>query len=106
MAKKNLFKAQYGLTEKEAQGYIARLLDTMWTYASVNDAYDRPSATKVAIEERIIRDGLDKNMELGSYRVISRNTFHFSCGYFFNNENGNKMVHIETPSYTYEFPFI
>lgn len=104
MAKKNSFKAQYGLTEKEAQGYILRLKDA--GYISVYDAYDRPSATKLAIEERIIRDGLHKNMELGSYRVISRNTFHFSCGYFFNNENGNKMVHIETPSYTYEFPFI
>lgn len=105
MAKKNLFKAQYGLTESEAKAYIARLLDERWTYSSVRNAYGKPSARKVAIEERIIHDGLAKNMETSSYRVISRNGWHFSCGYFFNTESG-KMVHIETPSHTYEFPFI
>lgn len=100
MAKKNLFKAQYGLTEKEAWSYILRLREA--SYTSVYDVYDRPSSTKVAIENRIKRDGLEKGMR--EYRVISANTFHFSCGYFFDVD-GAVMVRIETPSYTYEFPY-
>lgn len=104
--KKNVFKAMYGLTKEEAKGIVERMHDNRWTYSSVYKAYGRPSATKVAIEERIKRDGNDKGMEAGSYRVLSRNTFMFTCAYAFHNadDNGALWIHYETPSRTHEFP--
>lgn len=104
MARKNEFKAMFGLTKDDAYYILNSLInDSRNTYSSVHDTYGRPSSTKVAIEERILRNGNDKGMKAGSYRVLSRNTFMFTCAYIFNN-NGEEYVHYETPSKTLEFP--
>lgn len=107
MAKKNVFKAMYGLTKEEASCIIRRLITCpIYTYSSVYEAYGRPSATKVAIEERILRHGNEKGMEAGSYKVLSHNTFMFTCAYTFHNADDNNAlwIHYETPSRTHEFP--
>lgn len=106
MAKRNAFKAMFGLTKEEAKSIINRMNDNRWTYSSVHEAYGRPSSIKVAIEERILRDGNDKGMVAGSYRVLSRNSFMFTCAYAFHNADENNMlwIHYETPRRTHEFP--
>lgn len=92
MAKKNVFKSMYGLTKEEAKGIIERMQDFRYNYSSVSKAYGRPSAKKVAIEERILSEGKDKGMEAESYRVLSRNTFMFTCAYAFHNAEDNNAL--------------
>ena len=50
---------------------------------SVNDAYQRPSTTKQAIENDILTQYYNKNGFC--YKVISYNVFFFTCGYFYEH---------------------
>ena len=65
---------------------------------SVETAYRRPSATKIAIEDDI----LNKMYEVGGngYRILSHNGFHFSCA-FKSSLGDNIYLIVCTPSRWY-----
>ena len=52
---------------------------------SVMHFYAKPSDTKVSIEQGIKRQMLDRNGK--RYRVLSDNTFHFTCAYAYPKED-------------------
>lgn len=58
----------------------------------------RPSREKEAIEQGILRDMTDQNGH--GYRVLSHNTFAFSCGYLIPTEYG-EVLRVETKANTY-----
>ena len=83
------------LTKQEIS-WIAQY--TFARYKSLHEAYGKPSKTKEDIDAEIRRkmwemDGYD-------YRIISRNGFHFSCG-FWVNDGDNQFLVICTPSEWY-----
>lgn len=43
------------------------------------------------------------NMDGYGFRILSANTFQFTCGWLTENENSEITLHIETASNTYNF---
>lgn len=85
------------MTKKEKIMYENWLVSENY---SVRHAYDRPSASKIYAEERII-DEMVKNGGWG-YRVTSHNTFNFACAYKYMKDGVECMVY-HTHANRYEF---
>ena len=66
-------------------------------YLTVRDCYKTRSYTKEAIEDKIINRIYSEGMT--DYRVLSYNTFHFTCGYMDKNEN---ILYVETACNIFE----
>lgn len=58
----------------------------------------RPSREKEAIEKSILQDMTEQNGH--NYRVLSHNTFAFSCGYLIPTEYG-EVLRVEIKANTY-----
>lgn len=67
---------------------------------SVMAYYVKPSDTKVSIEQGIKRQMLDRNGK--RYRVLSGNTFYFTCAYAYPKEDKWILV-VETASNHLEY---
>ena len=59
-------------------------------YNSVNDAYDRPSTRKQAIERHILQDM--KMLNGYGYKVCSKNCFYFTAGFLFMSEGKEHLM--------------
>lgn len=68
------------------------------TLSSVTEAYNRPSTEKTRAEYFCRRAMIEEGGQ--GYKVISYNTFSFSCGW--RNEKG---IRIETACNTYQIVF-
>lgn len=88
-----MHKRYYCFTKKEA-GYVNRFF-SQYCYESVETAYGKPSPTKISIENDI--KSFMENDNGWGYRIISKNGFHFSCGYL-AVYNGITTLVIFTPS--------
>ena len=62
---------------------------------SVMNYYVKPSDTKVAIEQNIKSQVLERNGK--RYRILGGNTFYFTCAYAYP-KNGTWILVIETTS--------
>lgn len=60
-------------------------------YHSVNEAYDRPSTTKQAIEQHILQDMILLNGY--GYKVCSKNCFHFTAGFLFKSGGKEHLMY-------------
>ena len=63
--------------------YVQRFMDSYCT--SIMDYYVKPSDTKVAIEQEIKRQMLERNGK--RYYILSGNSFHFTCAYVYPKDN-------------------
>lgn len=65
-------------------------------YYSVYDCYAKPSIYKVNAERDIIEEMNSLNGY--GYHIISYSIFMFTCGYYYNDENGKKhfVYHTKT----------
>lgn len=68
------------------------------TLSSVTEAYNRPSTEKTRAEYFCRRAMIEEGGQ--GYRVISYNTFSFSCGW-----RNKKGIHIETACNSYQIVF-
>lgn len=69
-------------------------------YRMVHDCYDKPSAAKDTVENRIWLDMKSRNGY--GYAITSYNCMVFCAGYLFQHpEDGNLILCYETPSNTY-----
>ena len=69
-------------------------------YRMVRVCYDKPSAAKEAVEDRIWDEMKERNGH--GYAVTSYNTMFFSCAYLFPHPvDGNIILCYETPYNTY-----
>lgn len=78
---------------KQEESYISAFANAR--YNSVVQAYAKPSEEKMNIEEIILQSMKERNGY--SYRVFSKNGYHFSCGYYFIR-NGLHYLMVYTPS--------
>lgn len=81
------------LTQSRAYAFIQAYLES--TDRSVYDVYERPSYEKVNAERKIKWEMLEEGGK--DYRVISHNTFMFTCGYTKGNDlhvftNANEYI--------------
>lgn len=67
---------------------------------SVMDYYVEPSVTKVAIEQDIKGQMLERNGK--RYRILGGNTFHFTCAYVYLKDDTWILV-VETTSNHLEY---
>lgn len=67
-------------------------------YKSIYDAYEKPSYKKVRIESDIKQKMYDMNGQ--DYRILSKNGFHFSCG-FVVDDGDNQFLVVCTPTEWY-----
>lgn len=81
--------------------YVQRFVDSDCT--SVMDYYVEPSDTKVAIEQKIKRQMLERNGK--RYRILGGNTFHFTCAYVYPKEDKWILV-VETYGNHHEFDLL
>ena len=73
-------------------------------YSSVNYAYDRPSDAKISAE-KWCREKMHKMMGFG-FRIMSFNTFNFTCGWLVENpETGVLELCVETSRNSYRFEY-
>ena len=80
-------------TTKKAEHFIYEYKNS--NISSVRDFYKTCSCEKVIAEERI-KNTMTKNGGYG-YRILSANSFNFTCGYKINN-----TLIIETSANTFE----
>ena len=78
--------------------YVQRFVDSDCT--SVMDYYVELSDTKVAIEQNIKSQILERNGKC--YRILGGNTFHFTCAYVYPKEDKWILV-VETYGNHHEF---
>lgn len=73
-------------------------------YDSVFRAYGRPSDAKINAESWCIHKM--KNMNGWDYRILSYNTFNFTCGWLVENpETGVLQLCVETARNSYRFDY-
>lgn len=70
------------------------------TDTSVLTAYGRPSARKVAIEQKILDEM--KNVDGYGYCVTGHNSSHFTCAYKYKDANGDERIVYHTYANKYE----
>lgn len=73
-----------------------RSKDYRWTYSSIFQAYGRPSSAKISAWEHCER--LRDEFNGTNLRVLSRNTFMFTAGFEFEDENGVINYMLITPT--------
>ena len=66
-------------------------------YLTVRDCYSTRTYTKESIEDRILDRIYSEGMT--DYRIISYNTFHFTCGYMDKSQN---ILYVETQANIFE----
>jgi hypothetical protein len=82
--------------------------ELLWKYEQANDGsdlftfYDKPSAAKWAAYKHCLEDMEKHDGE--HFRVITANTFTFTCGYVYINKEDNKQhLRYHTASNVYDF---
>lgn len=78
--------------------YVQRFMHSDCT--SVMNYYVKPSDTKVAIEQSIKSQMLERNGKC--YRVLNGNAFYFTCAYVYLKDDAWILV-VETPSNHLEY---
>ena len=71
-------------------------------YESIFSAYGKPSFAKI----RAFNYCLNTCRKYNGFnlRILSKNNFMFTCGFFFYNEDGKKQFYYITPSYDVIIP--
>ena len=82
-------------TTKKAQAFINAYFGSH--YLTVRDCYSTRTYTKESIEDRILDRIYSEGMT--DYRVLSFNTFYFTCGYMDKSEN---ILYVETHANIFE----
>lgn len=82
-------------TTKKAKAFINAYFGSH--YLTVRDCYSTRTYTKESIEDKILNRIYSEGMT--DYRIISFNTFHFTCGYMNKTEN---ILYVETASNIFE----
>ena len=65
-------------------------------YNRVRDVYGRPSTYKERAEERIIEEMLDNDGY--GYKILTYNAQMFTCGYVYDDADGNATLVVHTPT--------
>lgn len=65
-------------------------------YNRVRDVYGRPSQYKEQAEEVILMEMRGNNGY--GYKVLTYNTMMFTCGYVYDDADGNTTLVVHTPS--------
>ena len=86
------------MNKEQRRAYFAKKF-ILSDCTSVMNYYVKPSDTKISIEQDIRRQMLDRNGK--RYRVLSGNTFHFTCAYAYPKEDKWILV-VETRGGHYE----
>lgn len=72
----------------------------MYGFRYVRDCYVNPSSAKIAAENRILDEMIERNGY--GYTVTGYNNAMFTCAYFFpHSEDGKLILCYETPYNTY-----
>ena len=80
---------------QRAKGFIDSYFKSH--HLTVRDCYSTRTYTKESIEDKILNRIYSEGMT--DYRIISFNTFYFTCGYMDKTEN---ILYVETASNIYE----
>ena len=72
------------MNKEQRRAYFAKKF-ILSDCASVMNYYVKPSDTKVAIEQGIKEQMLNRNGK--RYRILGGNTFHFTCAYVYPKED-------------------
>lgn len=73
--------------------------------ASLDEAYPSGcSADKRAAERNILSEMREANGY--DYRILSKNTFQFSCGYVYVDSEGKPRLRCHTASHKYDVPYM
>lgn len=90
-----MYTTKLNKNTKKAQAFINAYFGSH--YFSVRDCYNNRVYTKESIEDAIRRKMSENGMT--DYRVLSYNTFHFTCGYMDKTEN---ILYVETQANIFE----
>ncbi len=90
-----MYTTKLNKTTQKAQAFINAYFGSH--YFSVRDCYSTRTYTKESIENKI-KERM-RNEGLIDYRVISYNTFHFTCGYMDKSQN---ILYVETHANIFE----
>ena len=68
-------------------------------FRSIRDCYDLPSTAKIDAEFKCY----NKMVSQAGFgcKILSYNTFNFTCGWLTESENGVQTLHVETASNSY-----
>lgn len=84
--------------EQRREYYVQRFVHSDCT--SVMNYYVKPSNTKVAIEQNIKSQMLERNGKC--YCILGGSAFHFTCAYVYS-KNDTWILVVETPSNHLEY---
>ena len=87
------------MTKKQRRDYYVKRF-VLRDCTSVMDFYVKPSDTKVAIEQNIKRQMLERNGK--RYRIIGGSAFYFTCAYAYP-KNDTWILVVETVSNHLEY---
>ena len=68
-------------------------------FRTIRDCYDSPSKAKIDAEFQCYNK---MNTQAGfNFRIMSYNTFSFTCGWLTESEDGAQTLHVETANNSY-----
>ena len=71
-------------------------------FTSINQCYEKPSKAKIDAEFQCYNK-MTRQCGFG-FRIMSYNTFSFTCGWLTENETGLQTLHVETANNSYIIP--
>ena len=90
------------LTYRKRQAESALKRFEFSRYESIFSAYGKPSCAKIRAFQYCVETCEKYNGF--KLRILSKNTFMFTCGFFFYDKDGKKQFYYITPSYDVFIP--